>query len=252
MVSLGRSVNDVQADISKAQKAYNSAEDAAGRAAAQTMLDKRTAELAGIKNEGNLFADAYAYNFERDKVAEKNDDKEEKEKEDKQAVKMTDVLDDVSGGIGQMIGGLEQLGVDIPDGLKSVVSGITTVTGILSAIATIVMAIQAISAADAIIPFAGGGIVGKAALGMVVPGNSFSGDNLRLPVTGSRDMIGVNSGEVILNQAQTNAVASALSAGSAMSNLRLSATIHGEDIILAVNNTNMRKGKGEFVTTKSR
>lgn len=249
-LSFGRSVNDVQADISKAQKAYNNAEDAAGRAAAQTILDKRNAELTDIKNEGNLFADAYAYNFERDKVAEKNDDKEEKEKEDKQAVKMTDVLDDVSGGIGQMIGGLEQLGVDIPEGLKSVVSGITTVTSILSAIATIVMAIQAISAADTIIPFAHGGLVGKAAGGMLIPGNNFSGDNLRMPLMGGRGMIGVNSGELILNRSQQDSIAQQLSVDTGRT-ATSQPYVSGEMVYLAVNNFLRRSGKGEILTAKN-
>jgi len=250
MVSLGRSVNDVQADISRAQKAYNSAEDAAGRAAAQTILDKRNAELAGIKNEGNLFADAYAYDFRKVKVEEKNDDEEEKKKEDKQAVKMTDVLGDVSGGIGQMVGGLEQLGVDIPEGLKSVVSGITTVTSILSAIATIVMAIQAISAADTIIPFAHGGLVGKAAGGMLIPGNNFSGDNLRMPVMGGRGMIGVNSGELILNRSQQDSIAQQLSVDTGRT-ATSQPYVSGEMVYLAVNNFLRRTGKGEILTAKN-
>lgn len=250
MVSLGRSVNDVQADISRAQKAYNNAEDAAGRAAAKTMLDKRNAELAGIKNEGNLFADAYAYDFRKAKVEEKNDDEEEKKKEDKQAVKMTDVLGDVSGGIGQMVGGLEQLGVDIPEGLKSVVSGITTVTSILSAIATIVMAIQAISAADTIIPFAHGGLVGKAAGGMLIPGNNFSGDNLRLPLMGGRGMIGVNSGELILNRSQQDSIAQQLSVDTGRT-ATSQPYVSGEMVYLAVNNFLRRTGKGEILTAKN-
>ena len=250
MVSLGRSVNDVQADISRAQKAYNSAEDAAGRAAAQTILDKRNAELAGIKNEGNLFADAYAYDFRKVKVEEKNDDEEEKKKEDKQAVKMTDVLGDVSGGIGQMVGGLEQLGVDIPEGLKSVVSGITTVTSILSAIATIVMAIQAISAADTIIPLAHGGLVGKAAGGMLIPGNNFSGDNLRLPLMGGRGMIGVNSGELILNRSQQDSIAQQLSVDTGRT-ATSQPYVSGEMVYLAVNNFLRRTGKGEILTAKN-
>jgi NAD(P)H-dependent flavin oxidoreductase YrpB (nitropropane dioxygenase family) len=83
---------------------------------------------------------------------------------------------------------------------------------------------------------------------MLIPGNSFSGDNLRMPVVGG-GMIGVNSGEVILNQAQAGVIANALEGGG-MQNLQLEATIRGEDIKLALNNNSRRTGRGEYVTTR--
>ena len=175
----------------------------------------------------------------------------------KQEAKVTEVLGGLAGGMQQMIGGLEQLGIDIPAGLQNVVGGIQLVSTILTSIMTIVSAIEAISAADAIIPFAnggivpkfaGGGLIGKAAGGMLIPGNSFSGDNLRMPVVGG-GMIGVNSGEVILNQAQAGVIANALEGGG-MQNLQLEATIRGEDIKLALNNNSRRTGRGEYVTTR--
>ena len=173
--------------------------------------------------------------------------------EGKMELKMTDALGGMASGIQNMAGGLEQLGIDIPQGLSDVVSGIQSVTNILSAIMSIVSVIQAIAGADAIIPFAGGGIVphfagggliGKAALGITIPGHSYSGDLLRLPVDGGRGMIGVNSGEVIMNQAQAGILESELSGGR-MRDINVHGVLQGENIVLAVSNYFRRTGKGE-------
>jgi hypothetical protein len=58
--------------------------------------------------------------------------------------------------------------------------------------------------------FADGGLIGRAAGGMMIPGNSMSGDRLRMPVDGGRGMIGVNSGELILNKSSQNSLAASL------------------------------------------
>lgn len=173
--------------------------------------------------------------------------------EGKMELKMTDALGGMASGIQNMAGGLEQLGIDIPQGLTDVVSGIQSVTNILSGIMSIVSVIQAIAGADAIIPFAGGGIVphfagggliGNAALGMTIPGHSYSGDLLRLPVDGGRGMIGVNSGEIIMNQAQAGILESELSGGR-MRDINVHGVLQGENIVLAVSNYFRRTGKGE-------
>lgn len=147
----------------------------------------------------------------------------------------------ISSGISSMVGSLEQLGIEIPEGLSQVVSGIQAVTTILSAISTIVMAIQTLQTADLIIPswLARGGLV-HAAGGVFVPGNSYSGD--RVPAM-------LNSGELVLNKAQQGNLASQLE-GGALGNLRLSATISGEQIRLALNNNGRRTGRGEMITAK--
>lgn len=172
----------------------------------------------------------------------------EKDKEDKS---LATGLGKLSGGFGQLDQGLSALGIDLGDGFGSVVSGLQGISSILMAIQTIVSAIQAISAIDAIIPFAGGGIIGKAAGGMLIPGNSFSGDNLRMPVDGGRGWIGVNSGELILNHVQQNNLANALTGGG-MQNLNLSASISGEQIRLVLNNNGRRTGRGEYIQTNFR
>lgn len=84
---------------------------------------------------------------------------------------------------------------------------------------------------------------GGFAQGGIVPGNSFSGDNLRT------SDYGINSGELILNRAQQNSIASQLS-NNGMGNMRLTATIKGTDIQLALNNTARQQGRGTYVTSR--
>ena len=161
--------------------------------------------------------------------------------------KLNDVLGGVASGMNQVVGGLEQLGVDVPEGIKNVLGGMQAISAILTGIATTILAIEAITAADAIIPFAQGGIVGRAAAGMLIPGNSLSGDRLRMPVdTGG--YVGVNSGELILNKAQSNVIASALDGQGQQTNA-LQPYVDGEKIFLGMNNTSKRMGRGEIVTT---
>ena len=99
-------------------------------------------------------------------------------------------------------------------------------------LATMLSSIAAIKSATK--GFANGGIV---------PGGSFSGDNLRT------SDYGVNSGELILNRAQQDNIAAQLQGGG-MQNLNLTATVTGEQIRLALNNTGRRTGNGEYLKFK--
>ena len=204
------------------------------------------------------------------KAVQKNiNEKEDKRKggDEKDAV---DVADQIYGGVTSMVSSLQQMGIELPEGLTQIVGSIGGVIGLLQSIMMIVEGIQAIQevgtflglfanggvvpkfAEGGIVPkFADGGLVGRAALGIAIPGNSMSGDNLRLPVDGGRGVIGVNSGEVILNRAQQGVIASALDGGGAQS-MQLSATIRGEDIRLAINNNGRRTGRGEYVQSTRR
>lgn len=147
-------------------------------------------------------------------------------------------LGNIGNGISSLVGGVEQLGFEIPQEMKNVINGIQTVTSILSGIATIITTIQAISAADAIIPFATGGIV-RAASGYKVPGRHFSND--QVPAL-------LNSGELVLNRAQQGALASSLTAASAP--MQLEAVVSAEQIRFVLNNNARRRGRGEYLTIK--
>jgi hypothetical protein len=118
-----------------------------------------------------------------------------------------------------------------------VVGGLQGISSILMAIQTIVAAIEIISSADTIIPFAHGGIVPHAANGYFVGGTHFSGD-----VT----PIMANAGELVLNKSQQGNLASQLS-GSGIQNMKLDAVITGEQIRLVLNNNGRRTGRGEMI-----
>jgi hypothetical protein len=147
----------------------------------------------------------------------------------------------ITQGVSGIVSGIEQLGIDIPQGLKSLLGGIQAVAGILTGISALVTIITAIQGTKSV-PVIGwmlarGGVV-HAAGGYSVPGNNYSGD--MVPAM-------LNSGELVLNKAQQGNLASQLS-GSGLQNLHLSASVHGEQIVLAVNNTMKRKNKGELAT----
>ena len=158
----------------------------------------------------------------------------------KKTAKMTDILGGVAGGIGQMVSGIEALGIEIPEGLKKALNAMQGISSILTGISTTVLAIEAISTADTLIPFARGGIVPHAAGGYAVPGTHTSGD-----VT----PILANSGEMVLSRQQQNILAGTLE-GNGLQNMKLSAVARGEDLYLVMNRFTRRSGKGELVTWK--
>lgn len=86
---------------------------------------------------------------------------------------------------------------------------------------------------------------GGFASGGIVPGNSFSGDNLH-----TADY-GINAGELILSRSQQYAVASQLE-GNSVQGVSSQPYVNAETIFLGVNNYLRREGRGEIVTSKSR
>ena len=184
--------------------------------------------------------------FEEGRNRAKNEIKD-REETDKSAL---EVGDQIYGGISQMVSSLQQMGVEIPEGLQNVIGALGGVMGLLQGITILVEGIQSLETVGTFLGiFGNGGIIGKAAGGMFIPGNSYSGDNLRMPVVGG-GMIGVNSGEVILNQAQAGNLASQLQGNSG--HMQLETTITGEQIRLVLNNNSRRRGKGEYVTSNRR
>lgn len=176
-----------------------------------------------------------------------------------------DPLEQISkglSGVSQTLAGIQQIGIEIPQDIQNVISfgqgllqaiqGVTTVIGLFSsgaeaantaavtantvAIGGLITAIYA-NTFKSFLPFMAHGGIARAANGMV-GGNHFSGDNL--PVL-------VNSGEVILNKAQTGNLASQLQAGGQQ--VQMQPWLQGETIYLGMNNALNRMGKGEIVTT---
>lgn len=200
---------------------------------------------SGLNPSGNMLLnkeamDALAKAMEKANKQTKKEDKEETKY-------LSEGLSQLSGGLGGLQSGFSQLGIDLGDGFGSVVSGLQGISTILMAIQAIITGIQTISALDAIIPFARGGIV-RAASGTII-GNSYSGDNLRAISAGGQ-VYGLNAGEVVLNRAQVGNLASQLT-GTGLNNLKLDAVITGEQIRLVLNNNGRRTGRGEYVQTKS-
>jgi hypothetical protein len=127
----------------------------------------------------------------------------------------------------------------------------TTAVGLnTAAIASLIAALEFNTATNLIPFFSGGGVVGRAASGLLV-GNNKSGDNLRMPVIGgSGGYIGINDGELILNRAQQSNLAGQLE-GNGLQNLQLEALIYGEDLRMVLNRNGRRTGRGEYVQSRN-
>lgn len=233
----GRSKQDVQQDLQRAQKAYDIAPDEWTRAEARKDVTRYQKELETMNGEGDLtkglMKDAYTHDFGKDmdvlSKELKNEQKTTQLSESEQVKQMSAMV----GGIQQMVGGISQLGIEIPEGFQSMLSG-------LQGIMTILQAIQTIKAVGTVLGlFRNGGMVHHAATGLMVPGNDFSDST---PVM-------VSSGELILNKAQQNAVAQGLreDRGGGYDGIPY---VDGEKIYLGMNNFLRRSGRGEIVTSR--
>lgn len=178
------------------------------------------------------------------KSIEKQADEQIKQ-DSKDTKSVADGVGMLSNGMTSFSKGLDALGIDLGEGFDSVISGIMAVTSILSGISTILIAIEAIAGADAIIPLAHGGIVPHAAGGYMIGGNSFSGDNI---FAGGA---WVNSGELVLNKSQQSTLASRLNDGG-ITNIKLSAVVRGNQLLLVQNNDSRISGKGTIMRTNSK
>ena len=204
------------------------------------LFNQATQELAGMDinpMEGILkqLLGEDMETFAKRKGIDLNADKGKSDKkEDKTLAAISKTINGFSGGLSQITGGLEQLGIDVPSGIERMISSMQAISTILTGINTVVMTIAALSA----IPFAGGGIVHAA--GGTIAGHHFSGDNV--PAL-------VNSGELILNRAQQGNIASQLSNPTTTSDSK--PYLEGETIWLGMRNYLRRTGNGEIVTSKT-
>lgn len=202
-----------------------------------------------------------------------------KEKEEKKLTdelkKNSGVISGLAGGLNSITSGVKAMGFELPEEIDEMINGISGLAQIISGVGSIIevfssgsqtantIALNAntttmVGLIDALatntftsfIPHANGGVVGRAGGGFI-PGNSFSGDRLRMPVFDTGGIIGVNSGELILNKSQQNALAQQLSDGGG-NNLHLEAIVTGDQLRLVLKNNDRLRGGGTNVTIKSK
>lgn len=160
-------------------------------------------------------------------------------------MKAVNDFNSIVSGVGNIVSGLESLGIEIPEGMAKTISAIQVISGILTSVLAIVTLIQgtqsaqaAVSIFDAITPFWRGGVA-HAANGMVT-GNTYSGD--MIPAF-------LNAGEVVLNRSQSLALASGL-----QNNVNTAASsqpyITGEYIYLGLCAYLESVGRGDIVTSR--
>ena len=234
----GRSRQDVQKDLQRAQKAYDIAPDEWTRTEAKKDVTRYKNELETMNGEGDvtkgLMRDAYTHDFGKDMDVLAKELKNEQKTTQLTEVEQVKQMGEMVGGIQQMVGGIAQLGIEIPEGFQSLLGG-------LQGVMTILQAIQTINTVGTVLGlFRNGGIVPHAATGLMVPGNDFSDST---PVM-------VSSGELILNKAQQNAVAQGLQEERGRGDYSSTPYVDGEKIYLGMNNFLRRSGRGEIVTSR--
>ena len=163
----------------------------------------------------------------------------------------------LGSGLSAMASGLKAMGIELPDeinqliniiqGVSSIIQGANAVISVFSntamtantaALIANTAALQ-VAATTNIIPFfSRGGVVHAA--GGIVAGNTYSGD--QIPAM-------LNAGEVVLNRAQTGALASQLQDNGG-GNGRIVGVLRGEDIALVADRWGRRTGKGELAFFK--
>ena len=139
-------------------------------------------------------------------------------------------MQNLLGGVGGMLSGIQQIGIEIPEEIQSVM-------GVLSGIMTVVSSIESIIITGQFLGwFANGGVV-HAANGYV-SGNNFSGD--MVPAM-------LNSGELVLNRFQQQALAANIQ-NKGGGEMQVVGKIRGEEIVLVANRYFKRTGQGEILT----
>ncbi|MCR5366535.1 MAG: hypothetical protein K6E67_10385 [Prevotella sp.] len=162
--------------------------------------------------------------------------------------KFNGIFSKLSSGVSSISSGIQSLGVKIPESIQSAINVLTGISSIISGIASILTIIEITTSAKAV-PVIGtflshGGVVPHAEMGRLIPGNSFSGDNI---FAGNA---WVNSGELVLNRFQQQALAGTLENGG-FKNISITGVLKGEDIVLSADRWGMRTGNGELLFAKN-
>ena len=204
-----------------------------------TTLDDMVHDVKDVAKSGSMLLSDKAMSVVTKQIKEAT---KPQKKEEKSAV---EVFGQMNQGINQIVGGIEGLGVTIPEELSGILGGINSMLSILQGITILVQGIAAIQEVGTflgIIPgTARGGIVPHAANGYYVPGNSFSGDTTPIMA---------NAGELVLNKAAQGNLASQLNGGG-LGNLHLETYLDGRAIRIVLNNDSQSRMKGKYVTSRN-
>lgn len=172
------------------------------------------------------------------KVNKKGQLTDKNDKQERTNQEMLQGVDTMVGSLSSIVNGIENLGIELPRGLSDILGAMQTIIGIVGAI----QAMQQVGTWLGLIPGKALGGMVHAAGGAVVPGNSYSGDNI---FAGNA---WVNAGELILSRSQQMSIAQQLQDTSMGGNIQLQAVVTGEQILLTTNNTLRRKNRGELAT----
>lgn len=223
-----------------------------------TPFDQFTARIEYLKGIINDPPSVKAYQMAREEL-EKTEKQFSKFKGEGKGTKASGELSKinkdvstVASGIGGIFSGIQQMGIEIPQDLQQMLGVLQGITTIMTAITTILSVIEATSTVTATtsavksIPVIGwalanGGVVhAENGWGGYVPGNKFSGD--QIPAL-------LNSGELVLNKFQQEALAGSLKGKGDGGGYKPS-YVSGEQIWIAMNRYTKRTGRGEVVTWK--
>lgn len=202
----------------------------------QLLTDKINEKL----KEMNL--DPLKIDFKTGEVAKT--EKDNKKNDDRRQEAIYSNIGRIASSVQGMFSTLESMGIEIPDELQSMVSGLQSIMEFMSAMTALITTIagtSTIKALPIIGTFAHNGAVIHAA-GGAVTGNTYSGD--KIPAM-------LNAGEVVLNRAQTGNIASQLS-GNNGGGQNAQPFVTGDIIYLGLQNYLQENGYGKLMTTNMR
>ena len=151
---------------------------------------------------------------------------------------MSQIEDPAAKVMGTIAQAVATIALTFAESLKGTFTPWDWIAGAAAGTATMISTIAAIKSATS----------GGFANGGIIPGNSYSGDNLR-GITPNGNVYGLNAGELILNKAQQNNLASDLQRND-QNGATAQPYVSGEHIYLGLNNYLKSSGRGEIVTSR--